>query len=170
MLLANIQRFGRYNRWANRRLYDACAILPDEAYRARRPSFFGSIHRTLNHILVGDRIWLGRIRGEPPNGLPLDAELYPDFATLRAARESEDDRIRAFADGLSESDLAGVIEYANTSGARFAMPLGLILQHVFNHQTHHRGQVHALLKEAGAEPPALDIVVYLRDPIAPKID
>jgi uncharacterized damage-inducible protein DinB len=86
-------RFGRYNAWANRRLYEACAALNPTDYRAPRPSFFGSIHATLNHILVGDRVWMGRLEGAPSGIERLDQVLYDEFSDLRAARESEDARI-----------------------------------------------------------------------------
>src|SRR5689334_1399467 len=86
--------FADYNQWANGRLYDAVAKLPDAEYRRPRQSFFKSIHGTLNHLLVTDRIWLSRI--EPPQvAMPLNSILYEDFAALRAAREAEDGRIVA---------------------------------------------------------------------------
>jgi len=84
-----------YNAWANRRLYDAAAELDDADYRADHGAFFSSVHGTLNHLLVGDRIWMHRFTGEGPSLTKLDAILYEDFAELRAAREAEDDRIAA---------------------------------------------------------------------------
>lgn len=164
-LTTPLRRMAAYNAWANGRLYEACARLPDEAYFAARPAFFGSIHRTLNHVLVADRIWLARLGGEVPPQTPLDAELYEGRADLRAAREHEDGRIVEHVAGLSEADLAADVSYENTRGEPFTQPRGLILQHVFNHQTHHRGQVHDMLSATSIAPPPLDLMVFAREPL-----
>lgn len=154
----------RYNAWANRRLYDSVATLSDaEVGRARPAAYFGSILGTLNHILVGDRIWLGRIEGPDAGLASLDQILHRDLAGLHAARQSEDARIIAFVDRLAADDLEKEIGYRTTIGEPWTTPLGDILIHLFNHQTHHRGQTHALIKEAGAEPPPLDFIYYLRE-------
>ena len=94
-MLARYLMFAGYNTWCNERLYDAAAQVPDADYRANRGAFFKSLHGTLNHLLVGDRIWMRRFTGRgdvPPN---LDAILYDDFAQLRAARRAEDTLITA---------------------------------------------------------------------------
>lgn len=153
--------FARYNRWANARLFDACGALEDAAYMASRPSFFGSIHRTLNHILVADRIWLGRLVGAPPD-LALDAELHGDRASLQRAREAFDRELLTHCDGLAEGWREASLIYANSRGESFETPLVQVYWHLFNHQTHHRGQVHGLLSHAGAEPPPLDLIYFLR--------
>src|SRR3712207_5811903 len=100
-----------YNAWCNERLYDVAAQLSDADYRADRGAFFKSVHGTLNHILVADRIWMKRFtgQGEAPNRL--DAILFEDFAELRAARQKEDERIVAYLDRLSDSNLAGRFRY-----------------------------------------------------------
>ena len=103
--------FAGYNAWCNRRLYDAAATLSDADYRADRGAFFKSLHGTLNHQLVGDRIWMQRFTGKGELPPSLDAILYDDFAGLHAARIGEDARISAFIDALSEADLAGSIRY-----------------------------------------------------------
>ena len=95
-----------YNSWANERLYDAVATLPDTDYRADRGAFFGSIHGTLNHVLVGDRIWMHVFTGEGVKPRELDAILYDDVVELRAARRAEDKRITRYIAALSEGDLA----------------------------------------------------------------
>lgn len=153
----------RYNAWANARLYDACESLPEKEYRKARPSFFGSIHATLNHILVGDRIWLDRIEGIAGEMPPLDAILYDDLAPLRAAREAEDARIARLVGGLGDGALEGAVTYHNSKGDRFDTPLRYVLGHFFNHQTHHRGQVHDMLSQTGIDPPPLDLIFYLRE-------
>jgi uncharacterized damage-inducible protein DinB len=163
MRLAMLQRMAAYNRWANGRLYAACADLDEGSYFAARPSFFGSIHRTLNHILVADRIWLARVAGEPLAALPLDAELYSGRNELRAAREAEDERLLGLVDGLDEAGLDRRIDYANSKGLQFSHELALVLQHLFNHQTHHRGQVHDMLSGTDVPPPPLDLMIYARE-------
>ena len=155
---------GRFNAWANRRVYDAAAGLDDAECRKARPAaFFGSIHGTLNHLLVVDLLWFGRIEGTDPGVTGLDQILYDDLAELRAAREAEDARIVGLIDAMSEDDLAREVSFKLKTGASVTMSVGQMLATVLNHQTHHRGQVHALLKEAGVPPPPLDIVYYLAE-------
>ncbi|WP_460452062.1 DinB family protein [Alsobacter sp. SYSU BS001988] len=159
-----IRSFAGYNAWANRRLYDAAARLDDADYRADRGAFFRSVHGTLNHLLAADRIWMRRFTGEGDAPKRLDVILHDRLEDLRRAREAEDARIVAFAQGLTEERLAGSIRYARvTTGEVFAQPLAPALDHFFNHQTHHRGQVHALLTGLGAEAPELDLLFYHRE-------
>lgn len=163
ILLEHVRRMARYNTWANRRLYEACASLPAVEYYAARPSFFGSIHATLNHILVGDSIWLGRFTGRPAAHVKaLNQILYADFAGLRQARADKDAEIIAYCDDLDGTILHGTLSYKTTRGEPFTDPLVVPLLHFFNHQTHHRGQVHGLLSHAGIEPPALDLIHFVR--------
>lgn len=155
--------FAQYNNWANQRLYDACEGLSGEIYFAQRTSaFFGSLHGTLNHILVGDRAWMRRLTGEGEVPAALDAELYPTFAALRGARTAEDRRILSFVEKLDDAGLARTVSYHSMTGGADARPVSELLAHLFNHQTHHRGQAHALLSEIGGEPPPLDLIYYLR--------
>ncbi len=140
------------------------AALSDADYRADRGAFFGSVHGTLNHILVADRIWMRRFTGvgEPPG--PLNTILFNDFDLLRAARAAEDGRIVDWVAGLTEAALAGVFQYASvTDGRRFEQQLAPALDHFFNHQTHHRGQVHALLTGLVGKAPELDLVYFMRE-------
>jgi len=155
--LDHFQMIARYNRLANERLYAACAELPDEERKRDRQAFFTSIHGTLNHIMVGDRIWLGRFAGQSVPSSGLDAVLYEDFDQLREARAAEDTRIEVFAAGLDEAALAGSIQYRNNEGRVFKDPMPVLLAHFFNHQTHHRGQVHDMLSQAGIATPVLDL-------------
>lgn len=161
MLHDHFRTLARFNAWANTRLYDAVGALPEGEYRKARPAaYFGSIHGTLNHLLAVDRLWFGRIEGVDRGVAALDQILCEDLATLRAARQAEDEHIIALVDGLEEVALARDLSYRSMLGGALTLPLSVALATVFNHQTHHRGQVHALIKEAGAEPPALDIPVY----------
>jgi len=161
MLHDHFRTLARFNAWANTQIYDAVGALPEGEYEKTRPAaYFGSIHGSLNHLLVVDRLWFGRVEGVDRGITGLDQILHDDFSGLRAAREAEDERIVVLVDGLGEEALTTDLSYRSMTGGALAMPLNVVLAAVFNHQTHHRGQVHALAKEAGAEPPALDIPVY----------
>jgi uncharacterized damage-inducible protein DinB len=156
--------FAAYNAWANARVYDAAGRLADADYRADRGAFFRSVHGTLNHILVADRIWMRRFTGEGEAPNRLDAILYEDFAELRAARDAEDARIRRYAEGLTAEILAGRIRFRTiTNPADMEQPLAPALLHFFNHQTHHRGQVHGLLTGLTGEAPSLDLMLFQRE-------
>jgi uncharacterized damage-inducible protein DinB len=152
-----------YNAWVNERVYDAAAALSDADYRADHGAFFGSVHGTLNHLLVGERIWMRRLSGEGPSPTQLDAILYEDFGELRAARATEDVRIIDYVASLTPADLAGTVRYRTISNpGNIEQELSMTLVHVFNHQTHHRGQVHGLLTRITNEAPSLDLILYQR--------
>jgi uncharacterized damage-inducible protein DinB len=159
----------RYNQWANRRLYAACAQLHEPDYMRPRASFFGSIHATLNHILVGDRIWMGRFTGHDSGIHALDQILYGDLAGLRVAREAEDAQIINFVDALDLPTLNTTLRYKAMSAPHAAQssPMRLTLAHFFNHQTHHRGQVHGLLSQTAIAPPSLDLIAFVREVSTP---
>ena len=158
MNVGYFRQLADYNAWANGRIYTAAAELSDGERKAKRPSFFGSIHATLNHILVGDRIWLSRLTGRPHGIAALDQELYADFDELRAARVTEDERLSAIVDSYDEADLARHLSYRNMAGEDKCLPMVQVLGHLFNHQTHHRGQIHGLLSATNVAPPSLDMV------------
>ncbi len=161
MMKPHFEMMAGYNGWANERLYDAAAALTDGLYRKEHGAFFVSIHRTLNHILVGDRIWMGRFTGTDGAPTKLDVVLFDEFDELRLARQSEDDRIVGYIGGLSESDLAGRFRYRTiTNPTDVEQPLAPALTHFFNHQTHHRGQVTALLTRLALEAPCVDLVYF----------
>jgi uncharacterized damage-inducible protein DinB len=162
-LSAHYRMLGHYNSWANGRLYDAAAGLSAGQYRADRGAFFKSVHGTLNHLLATDRIWMQRFTGDGDAPDRLDAVLFDTLAELRPAREAEDRRIIDFVDRLDEARIAGIIKYRRVSSPEvFEQPLGPALAHWFNHQTHHRGQVHALLTGLAGEAPELDLLFYQR--------
>ena len=163
-MLICFQMLAGYNAWANRRVYDTCAGLKDEDLFAGLGAFFGSLHGTLNHVLVTDRIWLARFTGETPPDLTLDAILHDSFAPLRAAREAEDARIVAYVDGLDAAALDAEIAYSRVGRTELIrQPLWSALAHLFNHQTHHRGQCHAMLTRVATEAPSLDLIEYQRE-------
>jgi uncharacterized damage-inducible protein DinB len=153
-----------YNAWANGRVYEAAAALPESDYRADCGAFFKSVHGTLNHLLVADRIWMRRFTGEGEAPNRLDAILFDDLAELRAAREREDRRIAEYIGALSDEALAAMFRYRTiTNPTEIAQPLAPALLHFFNHQTHHRGQVHALLTGLAGNAPSLDLLLFQRE-------
>lgn len=159
----------RYNRWMNDKLYAVAEELSDAERKQDRGAFFGSIHRTLNHLLLADRVWLGRFTGAAleegelgPGGIrSLDQELYEDFDELRRERAKTDDEIEAFVATLTEETLTSDLRYLRR-GVVNAFPLWHAVAHFFNHQTHHRGQVTTLLMQAGHDPGVTDLVAMLR--------
>lgn len=160
-MLDHFTRLAAYNAWANARLYDAATALTDFERKRDVKGYFTSLHGTLNHLLGADRIWLHRLTGagEPPTSL--DAVLYETFEELREAREAEDRRIADFVSALSQADLNAELHYENMRGEAKTLARQMILVHLFNHQTHHRGQATQMLRQLGvAEPPALDLLYF----------
>ena len=157
-----LRHMADYNQRANAVLYDACAGLDFDALTACRPAFFGSIFATLNHILVGDRIWCARFEGTDVPSTGLDAILEPDLPSLRSAREAQDTRIVELMAAMSPDRLGGTIAYVNNAGNRHEDPVWLLALHLFNHQTHHRGQVHDMLMQTDVAPPSLDMHRLIR--------
>jgi uncharacterized damage-inducible protein DinB len=134
-----------------------------EQYRADRGAFFKSVHGTLNHLLVTDRLWMRRFTGTGEAPDRLDAILFETLGELRAAREAEDRRIVDFVDGLDDGRIAATIRYRRVSSPdEFEQELAPALAHWFNHQTHHRGQVHALLTGLVGQAPELDLLYFQR--------
>ncbi len=167
MLATRYRTYAGYNHWANKRLYGVASQLSVDQYKADRGAFFQSVHGTLNHILVADRIWMRRFTGTGNTPARLDTILFNEFNELAAAREAEDARIASFIDGLDDDALTREISYTNSSGGSFTQRLDGLLDHFFNHQTHHRGQAHALLTHflgVGASP-SLDLVAFQREMI-----
>jgi uncharacterized damage-inducible protein DinB len=157
-LLDHYRLMARYNAWMNGNLYAAAAQLSDEDRKRDRGAFFKSIHGTLNHILVGDSLWMGRFERNPFDWRGHAQELHADFDDLRRAREAMDARITAFVAGLAREWLDAPFEYLRLSGAPVRVDGFAALTHFFNHQTHHRGQATTLLMQAGIDPGATDIV------------
>jgi len=159
----HFRMFAAYNRWANAQVYDAAAKLSEEELRRDTGAFFGSLLGTLNHVLVADRIWLKRFTGEGEAPKALDTILHADLAALRAAREAEDERIVAWVGSLTPKDLAGRFTYMTVTDLRtISQRLMPALAHFFNHQTHHRGQAHAILTALGKPSLALDLIYFQR--------
>ncbi len=155
----------RFNAWVNARLYGSVAGLADDEYRKDRGAFFGSIHNTLNHLLVVDRLWTGRIEGLDRGVRALDQILYDDFEGLRAARIDEDARLVALVDRLGDEGARAPVTYRRILGSgEQRTRCDHILITLFNHQTHHRGQVHDMLTQTAVAPPPLDLIIFLSEP------
>jgi uncharacterized damage-inducible protein DinB len=171
MTSAQFRELAAYNRWANARLYAAALDLSERAYRLHIGVFFGGLHGTLNHLLLTDRLWLKRLTGEGDHPNRLDAILYADRMELARARIAEDKRLIAVVEIYDEAALRGLHTYKTMSGMPQSQVLGDILLHLFNHQTHHRGQAHACLSIlTGGEPPSLDLLNCQRGGTAPDIE
>jgi uncharacterized damage-inducible protein DinB len=167
---AYFEQRAAYNRWANARLYEAALSLSDADYRRDVGAFFKSIHGTLNHLLLTDRLWLKRLTGDGEHPNQLNAVIYDDRRALAAARADEDDRIVRYVASLDAAALEALQKYATTSGKEFEQKRRDILAHLFNHQTHHRGQAHTILSICtGREPPQLDLLLMQRGAVAPDL-
>jgi uncharacterized damage-inducible protein DinB len=170
MTVANFRHLAAYNHWANLRLYGAALDMPEELYRRPTGVFFGSLHGTLNHLLLTDRIWLKRLTGRGEHPDRLNAILYDDRQDLVRARMAEDARFNDLVARYSDADLTDAVAYQTTSGKPYSQPLQDILLHLFNHQTHHRGQAHACCSIlTGTEPSSLDLLLFQRGGAAPNL-
>ena len=163
-----LQILSNYNRWANHKIFAAVAELSDDAYRKDMGAFFGSIHATLNHILVIDRLWTSRIMGEYHGILGLDQILHEDLDALKKDRETMDEHIIRLVGRLSSGMDGGLdreVYYRMLKGGeKHVSPARHILLTLFNHHTHHRGQVHCMLTQSGIKDlPPLDVIFYLRE-------
>jgi uncharacterized damage-inducible protein DinB len=157
-----VQRMARYNRWQNENLYGVADTVPDAERRRPCGAFFGSIHATLNHLLWADRIWMSRFAGtpRPEGGIPQSVSLYESWDDLKRERVAFDAAIIAWSDGLDPAWLGGDLTwYSGGAGRELTRPKAVLVTHFFNHQTHHRGQVHCLLTQAGGKPGATDLAV-----------
>ena len=170
-LATQYQAFARYNSWMNKNLYNLAARLSDEERKRDVGAFFGSIHGTLAHLLLTDRVQLGRFIG-PAQTMSYDAEgkpiaiksldqvLYSDFEVLGRERAATDAMIEEWTEKLSAEWLASTMRYHSMAdGGDWDVPIWVAVTHFFNHQTHHRGQVHCMLTQAGARPSDTDLPV-----------
>ncbi|MCG8270560.1 DinB family protein [Aquamicrobium sp. NLF2-7] len=155
--------FAAYNRWANARIYDAASELGEDEFQRDVGAAFGSLMGTLNHILVADRIWMKRFTGEGDAPAKLDTILHRELSLLREARQAEDARIVDWIGAMTPEGLAGRFTYITVTDVRtISQRLSPALGHVFNHQTHHRGQAHAILTMLGQPSVVLDLVYFQR--------
>jgi uncharacterized damage-inducible protein DinB len=148
------------NRWANQLLYaEICKLSPEQLTQASAVNY-GSMLGIANHVILGDRLWLYRFTGQGEPLRSVSGIVYPEFAELHVAREELDERIIDFAQGLAEARLAEILNYTTTSGQDKSQPLALCVAHFFNHQTHHRGQLHGMLGVLGVSAPDIDLLYF----------
>jgi uncharacterized damage-inducible protein DinB len=160
--VAYLQRMSRYNRWQNENLYDVADRLSDAERRKDRGAFFGSIHNTLSHLLWADRIWMSRFAGwpKPDGGIPQSVSLFPEWENLKTERNDSDARLIDWADTLDPMWIKGDMTwFSGAVNREVTKPRWQLVAHFFNHQTHHRGQVHAMLTQAGGKPHDTDLFV-----------
>lgn len=174
-LKQNYELMANYNQWMNKKLYLAAENLSHAELMEDRGAFFGSILGSLNHILVGDTIWLKRFSTHSAQYKSLDSLellpmpskltdiLYGEFAELRAARESMDEMIVSWSLEVSEEDYQRALSYQNTKGLSFTKKMSSLVQHFYNHQTHHRGQVTTLLSQFGVDVGLTDMLAVIPD-------
>lgn len=148
----------KYNSWMNRKLYNAIQGLSDDQRKLDRDLYFKSIHDTLNHLLVVDRLWLHRLTGGAAQFAAPDQHLYSDFEALVIDRLHTDSKLIEMVEGMTESDLSQPFGYYNTRGQLIEHQKSKLLFHVFNHQTHHRGQVTAALSQLGVDYGVTDLI------------
>jgi uncharacterized damage-inducible protein DinB len=156
-----VRTMADYNSWQNGNLYGAADTLTDAQRKEQRRAFFGSIHGTLNHLLWGDQIWMSRFAGTPKPkaaGIPDSVSMYESWDDLKRERGAFDQVILDWAAGLDPAWLDGDLTwYSGAAKRELTKPKGLLVTHLFNHQTHHRGQVHCMLTQAGVKPGATDL-------------
>ncbi|NRB35935.1 MAG: DinB family protein [Rhodobacteraceae bacterium] len=158
---AYCQTMARYNAWQNKRLSESLQALPGAALTEDQGAFFGSIMATLSHLAWGDAMWLSRLgAGDPPQGGGIEdsVDMIPDRATWLEMRPKLDQQITDWAAAVSDEQLAGDLSwYSGALQKGMVTPIALCVAHLFNHQTHHRGQVHAMLTRAGVHAPVTDL-------------
>jgi len=166
--VAHFTQLARYNVWATARLLDAVRVLPDADYRRDVGLFFKSIHGTLNHLLVGEHLlWFVRFaEGRSPT-VALDAEVEPDRARLDARLREGAARWAPLIAAFPPDRWSGTLDYTTMRGTAASLPFAATLAHVFNHGTHHRGQITAALTALGQPSPELDLVYFLQNPSQP---
>ena len=160
-MLKNFKFLARFNKWTNQLIYEKCSLLSEDEYKKNRKAFFESIHNTLNHLLVVDKLWLGRMKGTKPEVKYLAQILHDNFNDLEKARVEEDDSLIHFIDNLDEKEVDKNYTFTRMDGrGEFTITFGLTLITLFNHQTHHRGQIHTMLTQAGIKPAQMDVVDF----------
>jgi uncharacterized damage-inducible protein DinB len=172
-MLSHIVLMASYNEWMNTKLYEAAGKLSAQEFAANRGAFFGSLLGTLNHLVVGDRIWLRRFATHPANHVALeplrrlssptslDVILYTDFNQLAEHRSMLDAVIKRWAASLTDDDLDHVLLYSNAKGVVAKRRFSSLVMHMFNHQTHHRGQATTLLSQAGQDVGLTDLLMLI---------
>ncbi len=161
-----LRMMSRYNRWQNAEIYAAAAVLTEEERRADRGAFWQSIHGTLSHLYWADRLWLSRFDVTEAPNVPQksSATFVAAWPTLQRERRALDDLMVAWTDRFEEGPVDGVLKWFSGSlGREVEAPLSVVLPHFFNHQTHHRGQAHAMVTAAGGRTGDTDLFLMPPD-------
>lgn len=159
---AYVRLMARYNRWQNENLYGVADGIPDGERRRDRGAFFRSVHETFSHLLWADRLWMSRFTDvpKPPGSLSESVALYADWDALKRDRVPMDAAIIDWANGLDDTWLANDLTwYSGAATREITRPRWKLVVHFFNHQTHHRGQIHAMLTQAGGKPGDTDLPI-----------
>lgn len=172
--IENYRLLAHYNGWMNQRLYAACDALSDAQRKVDQGAFFKSIHLTLTHMVLADKMWLARfaIQGNSfaalapdllamPDGSDYTSDLHPDWADLKRVRNTLDAAIEQWLANLPSEFLSSTMRYVNTKGVQREHPVWQALTHFFNHQTHHRGQVTTLLTQTGVDVGVTDLIALV---------
>lgn len=155
---AYFEMMAAYNHWMNEKLYAICAELGDEERKRDRGAFFRSIHGTLDHLMYADRAWLARFEDRPADLPRLGIELYASFDEMRRDRVALDEHIVEWAAGVDREWLEAPFEYTSMADdRRRVLPTWVLAVHMFNHETHHRGQLTTLLRQIGHDPGITDL-------------
>ena len=160
--ITNFQLLANFNTWANTKIFSACKKLDDAEYKKNRRAFFSSIHGTLNHLLVVDRAYISRIEGINHGLKSLDQILFESLLQLEEARIKEDKRLIDLVNNLSEESIHKEITYKGFETDNTTYTINILLITLFNHQTHHRGQIHNMLSQTGIKPPQIDIPDFIK--------
>ena len=159
--ITNFQLLANYNKWANEKIITSCKKLTETEYMKDRGAFFSSIHGTLNHLLVVDRAFVAYIEEKNHSLKSLDQILYENLFQLEKARIEEDKRLVDLVNNLSEKSIHKEITYKGFETGNTTYTINMILLTLFNHQTHHRGQIHNMLSQAGDKTPQIDILDFI---------
>ena len=174
-MLEHFRLLSQYNQWMNEKIYSTSAQLSAAELTVDRGAFFGSILATLNHIMVADILWLKRFAGHPSHHTALNfirsidkpeelaQMLFTDISALSEERKHLDATIIAWCNQLKTIDLNQPLGYHNMKGEHAVKPFGSLILHFFNHQTHHRGQVTALLSQQGLDVGVTDLAALIPD-------
>jgi len=157
-----VEQMAKYNRWQNANLYGCAGRLSDEERKRERGAFFGSIHSTLNHLLWADRIWMHRFASteKPPGGIKESTGHFPNWDDLEREREAFDEAILRWASALDPRWLEGDLTWFSGAAQKdITRPKWILVTHFFNHQTHHRGQVHCMITQCGIRPSDTDLTI-----------
>jgi uncharacterized damage-inducible protein DinB len=161
--LQTIRMLSRYAAWANDRLYEALADLPEHALTKPHPIVFGSILRTLHHVYAMDLVWRAHLQGIPHAFTTRTPEECPPFAELRAAQKDIDGWYVRYSDDMQDGSCDAIVNFSFIGGGKGSMSRSEIVLHVVNHTTYHRGHIGTMIYQVPAEPPTTDLPVFLRE-------